>query len=162
MAATSHGADVVIAGWQFAEGAQQPVVWTLRDGSTTTATLPDAGKLGAAISVTCADTCSVAGRVDGELAVWQGSGNTWRRVPDVPEVPVGDKDRPPPPLGDTLVYSDRGNVRIATLSGGTRDTAGPTGVVTDVARVGDSFYVLAGPSNDSQDNNQTLWRAGPG
>jgi hypothetical protein len=60
------------------------------------------------------------------------------------------------------VYSDRGNVRIATLSGGTRDAVGPTGVVTGVARVGDSVYVLAGPSNDSQDNNQTLWRAGPG
>jgi hypothetical protein len=162
MAAASHGADVVIAGWQLVKGVQQPVVWTLRDGKATLTPLPDAGRLGNAITVTCEDTCSVAGRVDGKLAIWQGSGNAWRRVSDVPEVAVGDKDRPPPPLGDTLVYSDRGNVRIATLSGGTRDAAGPTGVVTGVARVGDSIYVLAGPSNDSQDNNQTLWRAGPG
>ena len=162
MSATAHGADVVIAGWQLVKGVQQPVAWTLRDGIATLTPLPNAGKLGNAITVTCEDTCSVAGRVDGRLAIWQGSGNTWRRVSDVPEVPVGDKDRPPPPLGDTLVYSDRGNVRIATLSGDTRDAVGPTGVVTGVARVGDSIYVLAGPSNDSQDNNQTLWRAGPG
>jgi hypothetical protein len=162
MSATSHGAEVVIAGWQLVKGRQQPVVWTLRAGKTITATLPDAGRLGNAITVTCEKTCSVAGRVDGELAVWQGSGNAWRRVPDVPEVPVGDKDRPPPPVGNTLVYSDRGTVRIATLGGGVRDAAGPTGVVTGVARVGDNTYVLAGPSNDSQDNNQTLWRAGLG
>jgi len=162
MAATTYGEEVVIAGWQLVKGVQQPVVWTLRDGTATLTPLPDAGKLGNAITVTCEDTCSVAGRVDGKLAIWQGSGNTWRRVSDVPEVPVGDKDRPPPPLGDTLVYSDRGNVRIATLSGGTRDAAGPTGVVTGVARVGDSIYVLAGPSNDNQDNNQTLWRAESG
>ena len=162
MAATSNGAEAVVAGWQLVDGRQQPVVWTLRDGNVVTAPLPDAGRRAAAITVTCEDTCSVAGQVDGELAVWQGSGNTWRRVPDVPEVPVGDRDRPPPPLGNTLVYSDRGKVRIATLGGGTRDAAGPTGVVTGVARVGDSTYVLAGPTNDSQDNKQTLWRAGPG
>jgi hypothetical protein len=34
------------------------------------------------------------------------------------------------------------------------DAAGPAGVVTAVARVGDSMYVLAGP----QEDNQTLWR----
>jgi hypothetical protein len=162
MSATSHGAEVVVAGWQLVKGVQQPVVWTLRDGTATLTPLPGAGRLGTAISVSCADTCSVAGQVDGRLAVWQGSGEVWERVPGVPGVRVGDKDRPPPPLGKTLVYSDRGAVRIATLGGGTRDAAGPTGVVTGVARVGDSVYVLAGPTNDSQDNNQTLWRAGPG
>ncbi len=165
MSATALGADVVIAGWQFARGRQQPVVWTLRGGEATVTPLPDAGRIGVASAVTCEDTCSIAGRVDGRLAVWQGSGNTWRRVADVPDVPVGDEDRPPAPLGNTLVYSDRGTVRIATLGGGVRDTAGPTGVVTAVARVGDSTYVLAGPSEagqDSQDNNQTLWRADPG
>jgi hypothetical protein len=160
MSAVAHGAEVVIAGWQLAGGRQQPVVWTLRDGVSSIVTLPDAGRAATAVTVTCDDTCAVAGQVDGRLAVWRGSGNTWRRVADVPDVPVGDRDRPPPPLGDTLVYSDRGSVRIATLGGGIRDTAGPTGVVTAVARVGDSTYVLAGPGNDSQDNNQTLWRAG--
>ncbi|MFC4858664.1 hypothetical protein ACFPCV_34640 [Actinophytocola glycyrrhizae] len=162
MAAASRGAEVVIAGWQVVKGVPRPVVWTLRDGTATPVPLPGNGRIGTAITVSCEKTCSVAGRVDGRLAVWQGGGDTWRRVPGVPEVPVGDRDRPPPPLGDTLVYSDRGTVRIATLSGGTRDAAGPTGVVTGVARVGDSIYVLAGPGNDSQDNNQTLWRAGTG
>lgn len=162
MAATSHGAEVLVAGWQLVKGVQQPVVWTVHAATVTTSVLPDAGRLGNAITVTCADTCSVAGRVDGRLAVWQGGGNAWRRVADVPEVPVGDKDRPPPPLGDTLVYADRGAVRIATLGGGIRDAVGPSGVVTGVVRVGDSIYVLAGPTNDSQDNNQTLWRADPG
>lgn len=164
MSATAHGADVVIAGWRFARGRQQPVVWTLRGGDATMTLLPDAGRAGTASAVSCEDICSVAGRADGRLAVWQGSGEAWRRVADVPDVPVGDEDRPPPPLGKTLVYSDRGTVRIATLGGDVRDTAGPSGVVTAVARVGDSIYVLAGPGEagqDSQDNNQTLWRADP-
>lgn len=157
MSAVAHGADVVIAGWQAAKGKQQPIVWTLRDGVATPTLLPDAGKSGMAITVTCASVCAVAGRVDGKLAIWQGSGNAWRRVVDVPDVSVGDDDRPAPPLGDTLVYSDRGAVRVATLGGdNVRDAAGPTGVVTAVARVGDTTYVLAGPDED----NQTLWRAG--
>jgi hypothetical protein len=108
-----------------------------------------------AITVSCTDTCAVAGRVDGRLAVWRGSGNTWRRVTDVPDVPVGDDDRPAPPVGDTLVYSDGGAVRVATLGGDASDAAGPSGVVTAIARVGDTTYVLAGPDKD----NQTLWRA---
>ncbi len=154
-AATAHGADVVIAGWVVEKGKQRPVVWTLRDGVATLTRLPDAGRTGTAITVSCADTCATAGRVDGRLAVWRQSGNTWRRVSDVPDAPVSDRDRPVPPLGDTLVYSDRGTVRVATLGGDVHDAAGPTGVVTAVARVGDITYVLAGPTED----NQTLWRA---
>lgn len=154
-AAAAHGDDVVIAGWVVEKGRPRPVVWTLRDGNATLTPLPDAGKMGTAITVNCADTCATAGRVDGKLAVWRQSGNTWRRVSDVPDVPVGDHDRPVPPLGNTLVYSDRGTVRVATLGGDVHDAAGPTGVVTAVARVGDSTYVLAGPDED----NQTLWRA---
>lgn len=156
MGATAHGADAVIAGWQMVGGKQQPVVWTVRDGVAMLALLPDAGKSGMAITVTCSDTCAVAGRVDGKLAIWRGSGNAWRRVGDVPGVSVGDDARPVPPLGDTLVYSDRGVVRVATLGGDTRDAAGPTGVVTAVARVGDTTYVLAGPD----EKHQILWRAG--
>lgn len=159
MSATAHGADVLIAGWQLAGGKQRPVVWTLRDGKDTLTTLPDGGKAASAITVSCADTCAAAGRADGRLAVWRLAGNAWRRVSDVPDVPVGDNDRPVPPLGDTLVYSDRGTVRVATLGGDVRDAAGPTGVVTAVVRVGDTTYVLAGPGGD---NNQTLWRAGQG
>jgi hypothetical protein len=155
MAAAADGADVVVVGWQFADRRQQPVVWTLHDGTASVAPLPDAGRLGVATSVTCADTCAIAGRVDGRLAVWRRAGNAWRRVADVPDVPVGDQDRPPAPVADTLVYGDRGTVRIATLGGNVRDASGPTGVVTAVARVGDTTYVLAGPDN----NNQTLWRA---
>jgi hypothetical protein len=155
MAATSHGAEVLIAGWQLAGGRQRPVVWTLRDGKVVLTTLPDGGSSAMAITVSCTNTCAVAGRVDGRLAVWRLSGNAWRRVSDVPDVPVGDDDRPVPPVGDTLVYSDRGTVRVATLDGDVRDAAGPTGVVTAVARVGDTTYVLAGPGVD----NRTLWRA---
>jgi hypothetical protein len=154
-AAVAHGADVVIAGWVVEEGRQRPVVWTLRDGRATVTRLPGAGHTGTAITVSCADTCAIAGRVDGRLALWRQRGNTWRRLADVPDVPVGDRDRPAPPLGDRLVYSDRGHVRVATLGATARDAAGPTGVVTAVARAGDTTYVLAGPDQD----NQTLWRA---
>jgi hypothetical protein len=157
-AAVAHGDDVVIAGWVVAKGRQQPVVWTLRDGSATMTPLPDAGRTGAGITVTCADTCAIAGKVDGRLAVWRQSGNAWQRLTDVPDVPVGDRDRPVPPVGDNVVYSDQGAVRVATLGGEVRDAAGPTGVVTAVARVGDTTYVLAGPDED----NQTLWRADQG
>lgn len=156
--AVAHGADVVIAGWVVEKGKQRPVVWTLRDDKATLTPLPDAGRTGTGIDVSCTDTCAIAGRVDGKLAVWRQSGNTWRRLSDVPDVPVGDSDRPVAPVGDTLVYSDRGNVRVATLGGEARDAAGPTGVVTAVARVGDTTYVLAGPNED----NQTLWRADRG
>jgi hypothetical protein len=156
MSATAHGDEVVIAGWQVVKGRQQPVMWVVRGGVSTVTPLPDAGKTGMAITVSCTDTCAVAGRVNGRLAIWRGSGNTWQRVPDVPDVSVGDDDRPVPPLGDTFVYSDRGTVRIATLGVDVRDAAGPAGVVTAIARVGDTTYVLAGPDK----NNQTLWRAG--
>lgn len=158
LSATAHGADVVIAGWQLTGGRQQPVVWTLRAGVATLTPLPDAGRSGMAITVSCEDTCAVAGRVDGRLAIWRQTGNAWRRVADVPDVPVGDDDRPMPPLGDTLLFSSRLTVRVATLGGDVRDAAGPTGVVTAVARVGDSVYALAGPDK----NNQTLWRVGSG
>jgi len=156
LSATSHGADLVVAGWQLTGGRQRPVVWTRRDGVTTVTPLPDAGRAGTAIAVTCANDCAVAGRVDGRLAVWRGRGNAWRRVAEVPDVPVGDNDRPQAPLGDTLVYSDRGTIHIGTLGGDIRSARGPTGVVTAVARVGDTTYVLAGP----EDNKRTLWRAG--
>ena len=162
MAATAHGADVLVAGWELAGTHQRPIVWTLRAGTataTTATTLPDAGKAATAIAVSCADDvddgCAVTGRVDGRLAVWRQRGDTWTRAGGLPDVRVGDADRRVAPLGDTLVYSDRGIVRIATLGADVRDTSGPTGVVTAVARVGDTTYVLAGPTTD----NQSLWRA---
>ena len=160
MAATARGADVLVAGWELAGTHQRPIVWTLRAGTATVTTtvtaLPDAGRAAMAVAVSCADDgCTVAGRVDGRLAVWRQRGEAWTRVDGLPDVRVGDTDRPVAPLGDTLVYSDRGIVRIATLGGDVRDTSGPTGVVTAVARVDDTTYVLAGPTTD----DQILWRA---
>ncbi len=155
MAATSRGADVLVAGWQLTDGRQQPVVWTLNGGTARLTPLPDGGAAGTATAVTCANGCAVVGRVDGRLAVWRTEGNAWRRVAEVPDVPVGDTDRPQAPLGDTLVYTDRGTIHIGTLGGEMRTARGPTGVVTAVARVGDTTYVVAGP----EDNKPTLWRA---
>jgi len=155
MAATTNGDDVLIAGWELADAHQQPIVWTLRGGTATVATLPDAGKSATAIAVSCTPDCAVTGRVDGRLAVWRQRGGEWTRVTGLPDVRVGDTDRPAAPIGDTLVYSDRGIVRVATLGTDIRDTSGPTGVVTAVARVDDITYVLAGPTADKQ----FLWRA---
>jgi hypothetical protein len=158
MSATTHGDDVLIAGWELADAHQQPIVWTLRAGVATVTTLPDAGRSATAIAVSCTPDCAVTGRVDGQLAVWRQRGTEWTRVPGLPKVPVSDTDRPVAPVGDTLVYADRGVVRLATLgvdSTDISDAAGPTGVVTAVARVDDSTYVLAGPTTDEQ----SLWRA---
>jgi hypothetical protein len=167
MAATALEQGILIAGWQMsldAGGHQQPVVWRSTSGSTgwTTSPLPDAGQTGAALAARCwSTTCGIAGRLDGTLALWRLSDDTWVRLAGTPPIAVGERDRLAAPIevGGRLVQvvSDGGQVRIARADGDrwtVRTAAGPTGTVTAVIRVGDTIYLLAGPD----ENTQTLWR----
>ena len=166
-AATGFGDGVMIAGWQFATGqggGQGPVVWQSGHGAAgwTKTVLPDAGSAGTAQAVRCAaSTCAVAGRVDGQLALWRLAGGTWSRVAGVPAIPVGDNDRlaaPIDPDGDlTEVVSDAGKVEVVTVgeqAPSVRVATGPAGTVSAAVRVGPTVYVIAGDPAAPQ-----LWQA---
>lgn len=162
--ATNLGPGTVVVGWQVGGGkGPSPVVWQ-STGSTsgwTRTPLPDAGTNGAATSVRCATTCAVAGRVDGELALWRLIDGTWSRVPGLPAVRVGDADPVPAPLdvdgSVTQVASEGPAVRVlrAEEPASVHPAEGPVGPATAAVEVGGSVYVLAGPDEQSR----RLWRA---
>ncbi|HEV8559135.1 MAG TPA: hypothetical protein VGR06_22525 [Actinophytocola sp.] len=161
IAATNLGPSILIAGWQLASGVQRPVLWRSTSGITgwTVTPLPDAGR-SAAMSIRCwTDTCAIAGRVDGKLALWELGTQGWARVPQVPSVAVGDKDHlvPPVHIGGTLaqVFNDGAEVKLFQPDHATRTMSGPTGPVTATTTVGTTLYLLAGPD----DTTQTLWHA---
>lgn len=145
-AAAADGA--VIAGWELSDGRQHPAVWRSPDLSTWTMTrLPSTGRSGAAMSLNCANaTCTVAGWVDGNLALWRLTGDKWTRVPRVPQVPVApDTDLPAPVTMSghpTAVVNDASRVLLAGSS--LRPAEGPTGKVTAATQVGHTLYVAAG------------------
>lgn len=169
MAAAAADRGILVAGWQVTLGAgngnQQPAVWRSTAGNTgwTRTALPDGGRTGTALAVRCWDGgCGVAGRADGNLAVWQFAGGAWTRRPGLPRVAVGDRERlaAPVEVGGHLVQplTEDGQVRIATADGDgwtVRPADGPTGSVTAATIVGGKLYLLAGPDEDSQ----TLWQA---
>jgi hypothetical protein len=155
-AATGFGAGVVVAGWQIATGAgagQAPVVWQSGPGAAgwNKTVLPDAGKAGTSAAIRCAATaCAVAGKVDGNLALWRLADGRWSRVAGLPPIAVGDSDRLAAPLDIdgtlTEVVADQGQVKVveAGETASTRKAAGPTGPVTAAVRAGPSVFVVAG------------------
>lgn len=160
MAATALADGALVAGWQLADGGTQlPVVWRSTAGVAdwTMSPLPDAGDAGTAVSVRCwEETCGIAGRVDGTLAVWRLAGDMWTRLAGEPRIPVDDADQLAAPFevdGQlTQVVGNADGVRIATY--GTEWTVesvtGPSGTVTAAATVGGTIHLLAGDS---------VWRA---
>jgi hypothetical protein len=165
LSAAADGQGIVVAGWQLTDGRQQPAVWTsaVGTGGWTLTLLPDAGSAGAAVAVSCrSDGCAVTGWVDGTLAVWHRTGDSWTRVHGAPPVPVGDTQRLAAPVdldGTLAVAVPSGDtVTLARLTGDTwttRQLSGPTGQVTALAALGDTLYLLAG----QPDSPHTLWRA---
>ncbi|GAA2968330.1 hypothetical protein [Actinokineospora diospyrosa] len=101
IAATPLGDGIMIVGWQFADGREQPVAWRSKSGNTgwTKTPLPAPPTAhGAAMSVSCsAAECVAAGRLDSTLALWRLTGDTWSQLPDVPTFPVSDTDVLPAP-----------------------------------------------------------------
>ncbi|HWM01664.1 MAG TPA: hypothetical protein VNP92_04930 [Actinophytocola sp.] len=154
MAATSLGQGILVAGWGLSDGRQRAVVWRSTAGNTGWAMtpLPDPGRVGAAVAVRCSDsTCAVTGRVDGRLAVWRLTKDTWTRLPGVPRIPVADDAKPPAPVDVdgrlTQVITDGSGVTVAMAGNErwtTRPAVGPSGQVTSVTRVGHTLYVVAG------------------
>ena len=154
-AATAFGPGVIVAGWEIAsDTGQTPVVWQSGpDGSGWNKTvLPDAGKAGTSTALRCATTtCAVAGRVDGNLALWRLADGRWSRVPGLPPIAVADSDRLAAPVDvDGSLDRDRGRPgpgedrrnggdHVDARRGGPR--AEP---VTAAVRVGPSIFVVAG------------------
>ncbi|MGI5131253.1 hypothetical protein ACQEVB_30925 [Pseudonocardia sp. CA-107938] len=151
-AATRAPDGVLVVGWQAGTGGQAPVVWR-GDGQQWTATpLPDGGKFGVALTATCAAAdCVVAGRSDGQLALWRTVGGRWSRVAGLPPIPVGERDPLAAPLvaGERIVQIAADGDRVVavdvTPSGSTvRPLAIPAGPVRGAAAAGPDAYVLVG------------------
>lgn len=151
MAATALADGALVAGWRLADGGTQiPTVWRSVAGVAgwVMAPLPNAGEAGTAIAVRCwGQTCGIAGRVDGTLAVWRLAGDTWTRLAGVPRIPVADDDRLAAPFEVDGRLTQVAGDRIATYDG-TKWTdepvTGPSGSVTAAIAVGNTIHLLAG------------------
>ncbi len=165
IAATSLGQGILAVGWQLAGGAQQAVAWRSTSGVTgwTRTALPETGADPSANAARCSGTdCGVTGRSDGKLAIWRLADDKWARLPGVPPIPVGDRDKLTGPIDVngrlTQLIADNGTVKILRANGDAwtvRDAAGPTGPVTAAIKVGNDVFVVAG----ADESSQTLWRA---
>ncbi|HEU4946162.1 MAG TPA: hypothetical protein VFT31_03305 [Kribbella sp.] len=165
---TVSGAGIVLVGSQVRLAPnvvqQEAAVWrstSLNQGWSRVA-LPEPGNRSQAVTAGCSATvCIISGYADGKLAIWKLEGAKGSRLQGLPAVPVGDKDRLPPPIQDdghvVQVAADSGQVKVLSGDGTSwtvQDSTGPSGVVLDAAAVGDSLYLLAGPAGGPA----ALWR----
>ncbi|MDX6259410.1 MAG: hypothetical protein QOH84_1098 [Kribbellaceae bacterium] len=125
--------------------------------------LPELGDRSQGNTATCtsATACTISGFVDGKLAIWQVDGDQGKRLPNVPAIAVGDKDKlPPPVIADGRIYqliADGNKVKVVSGRDGSwtvQESTGPEGVVKDAALVGKTVYLLAGPA----DKPSSLWK----
>jgi hypothetical protein len=158
---TTLGAGVVLVGSQVRLApnvvAQEAAVWRsakLNQGWTRIP-LPDPGSRSQANTATCATDCVISGYVDGNLAIWRlDASGTAQRLQGVPSIPVGDKDKLPPPVvdGDKIVQivAQDNKVKVLTGQGGrwtVQESQGPEGLVTDAVLMPDrKLYLIAGTS----------------
>jgi len=158
---TTLGDSIVLVGSQVRLApntvAQEAAVWrsTKANQGWTRIALPEPGSRSQANTATCAKDCVISGYVDGKLAIWQlDASGTAKRLQGVPSVPVGDKDKLPPPIvdGDKIVQvvAQDNKVKVLTGQGGewtVQDTQGPEGQVTDAVLMPDhKLYLIAGTS----------------
>jgi hypothetical protein len=158
---TTLGESIVLVGSQvrLAPGvvAQEAAVWQsakLNTGWKRIA-LPDPGGRSQAITATCTKDCVISGYVDGQLAIWQlDASGAAKRLQGVPSIPVGDKDKlPPPVLNDgkiVQVIAQDNKVKVLTGQDGhwtVQDSQGPDGTPTAAALLPDhKLYLIAGTS----------------
>ncbi|MGW6195141.1 hypothetical protein ACWF0M_03235 [Kribbella sp. NPDC055110] len=158
---TTLGDRIVLVGSQVRLApnvvAQEAAVWrsTRFNQGWTRIVLPDPGSRSQANTATCAKDCVISGYVDGQLAIWQlDASGAAKRLQGVPSVPVGDKDKLPPPIidGDKVVQVVAQDNKVKVLTGQdghwtVRDTVGPEGKVTDAVLLPDrKLYLIAGSS----------------
>jgi|tagenome__1003787_1003787.scaffolds.fasta_scaffold20961753_4 hypothetical protein len=154
LAATSTDTGAVVVGWELSAGRQHPAVWQSATGVTNwkMTRLPADGA-GAALSVSCmGPTCTAAGWVNGNLALWTLSGETWTRAKDVPSIPVAENTDLPSPItaeGHPAEVLNKGK-KVVLAETTTHEVNGPTGKVVATARIGETLYVAT---------ENKLWRA---
>ncbi|MGW7682810.1 hypothetical protein ACWGID_18875 [Kribbella sp. NPDC054772] len=158
---TTLGERIVIVGSQVRLApnvvAQEAAVWrsTKLNSGWTRIVLPEPGNRSQANTATCAKDCVISGYVDGQLAMWQlDADGTAKRLHGLPSVPVGDKDKLPPPVrdGDTIVQVVAQDNKVKVISGQdghwtVRDSQGPEGSPTAAVLMPDhKLYLIAGTS----------------
>ena len=165
---TTVGSSVVQTGSQVRLAPnvvqQEAAVWrsaNLNQGWARVA-LPEPGNRSQGNSVSCTTkVCTISGFADGKLALWQLDGTQGKRLAGVPDLPVSDKDKLPPPIDDngTLfqLIANGNNVKVVRGHDGAwtvQDSTGPAGTVRDAKLVGRTLYLLAGPA----DGPASLWK----
>ncbi|SER37202.1 hypothetical protein [Actinokineospora terrae] len=152
IAATRFGAGIMVVGWQFANGREEPVTWRSTTGVTgwTKTPLP-APSPGAAMSVHCGQSdCYAAGRLNGSLALWHLTGDTWTLLPDTPTYPVTDKDVLPAPVptptGVLQLVSEGDTLKALhhTTTWTVHTITGPTGKPTAAVAIGPTLHAIVG------------------
>jgi hypothetical protein len=165
--ATPLGDRALIAGsvLHLGDGARQsPAVWRSTRGNEgwSRLDLPDRGTSGEAVSATCRGTeCTVAGWVDGRLALWH-LGTEPQRLTGVPDVAVPSASHIPPPVltreGVLLLVSAGGRGRLLELgSGGWRSEPGPVGTVERFVGANGTLYA----TTREGDGRAVLWSTDP-
>lgn len=159
---TTLGNSIVVVGSQVRLApnvvAQEAAVWrstNLNQGWSRIA-LPDPGNRSQANTATCDKDCVISGYVDGQLAIWQlDASGTAKRLSGVPAIPVGDKDKLPPPIVDggkiVQIIAQDNKVKVVTGADGSwsvhESTGGPEGPVTSAVMTPDrKLYLIAGTS----------------
>ena len=158
---TTLGESIVVVGSQVRLApnvvAQEAAVWrsTKLNQGWSRIVLPDPGNRSQANTATCAQDCVISGYVEGQLAIWQlDASGTAKRLQGVPSIPVGDKDKLPPPVLDggkiVQVVAQDNKVKVLTGQDGhwtVRDSTGPEGRPLSAVRMPDhKLYLIAGTS----------------
>ncbi|MFI5708720.1 hypothetical protein [Kribbella sp. NPDC051620] len=165
---TAAGDGILLVGSQVrldSKVKQETAVWRSAkvDQGWSRIELPELGDRSQGNTATCtsATACTISGFVDGKLAIWQVDGDQGKRLPNVPPIAVGDKDKlPPPVVADRRIYqliAEGNKVKVVSGHDGSwtvQESTGPEGVVNDAALIGKTLYLLAGPA----DKPASLWK----
>jgi hypothetical protein len=165
---TVSGDSIVIAGSQVKLGPnlveQHAALWrsTQLNQGWSRLELPDGGARSEVRSISCTATvCLASGYADGKLAIWRIEGSQASRYQGVPQIAVGDKDQVPSAVesdGKLIqIAAEGGKFKVLTGAGDqwtVRDATGPSGRATQTLQVGDTLYLLAGPTGGPL----TLWQ----
>ena len=159
---TTLGESILLVGSQVRLApnvvAQEAAVWrsTKLNQGWSRIVLPEPGNRSQANTAACTTDCVLSGYVDGQLAIWTlDASGAAKRLTGVPSIPVGDKDKLPPPILDgnsgkiVQVVAQENKVKVLTGQDGhwtvQESTGGVEGLVTDATLMPDhKLYLIAG------------------